>query len=233
MIEPPTEPLSRADESVRTFLAERDAPCPGCNYNLRGVEQPVCPECGRGIELSISRPGRSRGYLLFVLLALGWVLIAGTMNGARAWKVVQQEATLSRWGGLTRTFGTVNPGQVRLVVPSVGSGSTTLTLPPTRTTSRGMVTITSGSVSFSTTGTPAMTPGTGYNWSAVSSQSWAMLSWWGGLGVLALICVILCIVRRRRFDGERPPRPLVASAGILFALYATYHAVMFTREMMT
>ena len=35
------------------FLADRDAACPACNYNLRGLTQPVCPECGKKIELRI------------------------------------------------------------------------------------------------------------------------------------------------------------------------------------
>lgn len=33
-------------EGVREFLAERDARCPSCGYNLRGLSGDACPECG-------------------------------------------------------------------------------------------------------------------------------------------------------------------------------------------
>ena len=33
-----------------TYLATHDAPCPGCWYNLRGIDQPICPECGLELE---------------------------------------------------------------------------------------------------------------------------------------------------------------------------------------
>lgn len=33
------------------YLAENDAPCPGCGYNLRALTSCTCPECGREIVL--------------------------------------------------------------------------------------------------------------------------------------------------------------------------------------
>jgi hypothetical protein len=33
------------------YLKEHDSPCPGCGYNLRGVEAEVCPECSRAVRL--------------------------------------------------------------------------------------------------------------------------------------------------------------------------------------
>ncbi|MCW5776131.1 MAG: YcxB family protein [Phycisphaeraceae bacterium] len=36
---------------VVAHLADHDIPCPNCKYNLRGVGQPVCPECGRAVEM--------------------------------------------------------------------------------------------------------------------------------------------------------------------------------------
>lgn len=232
MIEPPSEPVSHPDDSVRAFLAARNVPCPGCNYNLRGVEQPVCPECGRGIELTIARPGNNRGYLLFVLLALCWVMAAGTMNGVRAWEVVRQEAMTNQW--LSQAFGAATPGSFRITTPSTrGSSQTTITIPQTTTRSGSSVVISGGSMSFSSFGTISTSGSTGYLWSNVSQQSWLMLGWWGGLGILSLVWLIVCLGRRRRFDTDRPPRSLVAGACILFALYAGYHAIMFTREMLT
>ena len=40
-------------ELIKSYLADRDVPCPACGYNLRGVEGSKCPECGKGICLSI------------------------------------------------------------------------------------------------------------------------------------------------------------------------------------
>lgn len=35
------------------FLRIRDVPCPLCGYNLRGLQEPRCPECGRELTLSV------------------------------------------------------------------------------------------------------------------------------------------------------------------------------------
>lgn len=47
-------------EIVRAYLAERDAHCPGCGYNLRGVREPVCPECAGELSL-VTNPIRCGG----------------------------------------------------------------------------------------------------------------------------------------------------------------------------
>lgn len=41
------------DATLRTFLAKRDAPCPACGYNLRGLASDVCPECRQRLELRV------------------------------------------------------------------------------------------------------------------------------------------------------------------------------------
>lgn len=48
------DPVRSSSRSRRITedLARRDAPCPGCGYNLRGVRVPRCPECGREIDWS-------------------------------------------------------------------------------------------------------------------------------------------------------------------------------------
>lgn len=38
---------------LRQFLQTHDVLCPLCQYNLRGLDADRCPECGRGLELSI------------------------------------------------------------------------------------------------------------------------------------------------------------------------------------
>jgi hypothetical protein len=41
-------------EMRRVFLSETDAPCPRCNYNLRGSPGDKCPECSTPLQLSIT-----------------------------------------------------------------------------------------------------------------------------------------------------------------------------------
>ncbi len=38
---------------VREYLAQRDSPCPKCGYNLRGLDNDKCPECGQPAALAI------------------------------------------------------------------------------------------------------------------------------------------------------------------------------------
>jgi hypothetical protein len=73
---PEPNPPPRFDaELLRTFLAQRDALCPTCNYNLRGLAAERCPECAADLSLSLSSipilPRRRRaGILLFAWLIL-------------------------------------------------------------------------------------------------------------------------------------------------------------------
>jgi hypothetical protein len=68
---------------LRKFLAERDAPCPSCRYNLRGVVGDKCPECARPLVLGVVTGGPPAALTWFLLLAFGWVFAAGTMNSIR------------------------------------------------------------------------------------------------------------------------------------------------------
>jgi hypothetical protein len=45
---PDTQP-AHSPPTLTRFLAANDSRCDICGYNLRGVEQPFCPECGRVI----------------------------------------------------------------------------------------------------------------------------------------------------------------------------------------
>ena len=47
------EPTGHGAEMLRAYLAERDTPCPGCGYNLRGLTGGVCPECALGLRLQV------------------------------------------------------------------------------------------------------------------------------------------------------------------------------------
>jgi hypothetical protein len=77
--------------ALASFLAEHDAPCPLCGYNLRGVESDRCPECGERLELGLVKRKRLRGWGPFLVLALGWLLLAGSMNTVRGVQGLIQE----------------------------------------------------------------------------------------------------------------------------------------------
>jgi len=44
---------SEESDQVISFLRDRDAPCPLCGYNLRGLASGRCPECGSGLRLAV------------------------------------------------------------------------------------------------------------------------------------------------------------------------------------
>lgn len=55
------------------FLRHFEAPCPVCNYNLHALTQPICPECGHELALSVGVwGGRLRMDWLLVALAPGF-----------------------------------------------------------------------------------------------------------------------------------------------------------------
>jgi hypothetical protein len=50
-----TTPASDPDaEYLIHWLANRDAFCPLCNYNLRALQTPRCPECGEALRLRVT-----------------------------------------------------------------------------------------------------------------------------------------------------------------------------------
>ncbi len=53
------DPIQTA--ALRRLLAEHSVPCPACGYNLRGLQELRCPECGLGItEDALQLPKRQR-----------------------------------------------------------------------------------------------------------------------------------------------------------------------------
>ena len=77
----PTQPL------LLDFLADHDASCPVCAYNLRGVSTPRCPECGRAVHFEVV-PAESHLRAWVVLSAatcfaagLGLYLVADSLGG--------------------------------------------------------------------------------------------------------------------------------------------------------
>ena len=75
-------PRDPSPQMLRAFLAEHDAPCPICGYNLRGVTLDICPECECPIELGVSSSSSFLGAWLLALLAFAMPLSFGMLIGA-------------------------------------------------------------------------------------------------------------------------------------------------------
>lgn len=59
--------LSDDDQRLITFLRDRDVLCPSCQYNLRDLHTPVCPECEHRLFLTV---GLQEVRILPLILAL-------------------------------------------------------------------------------------------------------------------------------------------------------------------
>jgi hypothetical protein len=77
------------ENALIEWLRDRDVYCPLCEYNIRGLTTPRCPECGQALRLSVALvepylrawialmvavcAGAGSGVLfLFVLTSTGW-----------------------------------------------------------------------------------------------------------------------------------------------------------------
>ncbi|MCK4871262.1 MAG: hypothetical protein KAS72_00910 [Phycisphaerales bacterium] len=66
---------------LRAYLANADASCPKCSYNLRGVESAACPECGRALSLSVRVAGLKLRWWLVAVIALAMSLGSLVLDG--------------------------------------------------------------------------------------------------------------------------------------------------------
>lgn len=64
-------------EALRDYLRDRDAACPGCGYNLRGLDADSCPECGRRLRLGLVRGGRASSWWFGLLGLCAGLLVSG------------------------------------------------------------------------------------------------------------------------------------------------------------
>jgi hypothetical protein len=75
MSDPDTPPA----DSLRAFLANRDAPCPCCHYNLRALPGSRCPECNQELHLVVGlvepRIGAYLGALCGLLAGIGMAAV--------------------------------------------------------------------------------------------------------------------------------------------------------------
>jgi hypothetical protein len=62
---PPTQPRDPEEvELLLQFVRERDVHCPRCDYNLRNLTQPVCPECREPLHLAVGLGRPKFGWLI-------------------------------------------------------------------------------------------------------------------------------------------------------------------------
>ncbi len=61
--------MSSEPAEVVAYLRGRDAACPICDYNLRDIDEPVCPECGHRLKLVISSPSLRTGPWTLAIIA--------------------------------------------------------------------------------------------------------------------------------------------------------------------
>lgn len=88
------EPRPELVRALEVFVAERDVPCPGCGYNLRGLGGSVCPECGLEVRLGVQLEEPAMGALMVTLAALFSVVGA---SGALLLAVLWVSAAYGDW----------------------------------------------------------------------------------------------------------------------------------------
>lgn len=213
--EPPEHPpaASAPPDALEVYLAGRDIPCPHCHYNLRGVTAPACPECGRAIELQLAGVRRYWVPPIFMLLAFGWMLIAGAMNTYRnasyAWEAAHRFTTTFIGGGFSG-------GGVTLRQSITAQGGVTITTGP-------------GGVIQLSQGMPGVTQA---SWSSVSLDIWIRLAW--SLFLIIAAVIGLAVLWRHL---STPLSPHAWARARLFALsaftiYAGFHLYWFAVEML-
>lgn len=54
-----------------------DVRCPLCDYDLRGLTEPRCPECGYRFDLQFDRPIATAASAQLIVLLVAWVYLYG------------------------------------------------------------------------------------------------------------------------------------------------------------
>jgi hypothetical protein len=230
-----------------TFLAERDAPCPRCGYNLRGVESAQCPECGEPLKLALAKRRRLGGWGPFLVLVFAWLLIAGGINTTREVRrlIIEREAVIASNQRIAATRARLKAQMDRVQQQldstaelSGGIGSTALRefqeessrqfkamIDQQRTAMRQQLQRQMASMTPKARPTPTLAQ----VWIGSTPLQRAGSIWAASLAVLSLLGLLLTAVAAAR--GSSRVRPLTWAAGTLFLLYAGWHVTQFVREL--
>jgi hypothetical protein len=68
---PDTPHTDPGDPLLLSYLAQNDAPCPVCDYNLRGLKTDHCPECAAKLHLRVGSENLTLGPWLAAVLSFG------------------------------------------------------------------------------------------------------------------------------------------------------------------
>lgn len=60
--------------ALTAWLDDHDESCPVCAYNLKGVQQPACPECNAPLTLGVRSPNAIAGPWALALIAFSLAL---------------------------------------------------------------------------------------------------------------------------------------------------------------
>ncbi|MBX3385703.1 MAG: hypothetical protein KF768_03950 [Phycisphaeraceae bacterium] len=75
------------DALLREFVADRDAPCPACRYNLRNLTADRCPECGLPLTLRVGLADPAWG--AYIAALVGFSVGLGFCSIVGAWGLVE------------------------------------------------------------------------------------------------------------------------------------------------
>lgn len=114
----PAQDQEQEQEAARlvSYLRLHDAPCPACGYNLRGLTQPVCPECEHELVLTVGLAQPRFGWLLVALVPGMFSGLAGLFLSTLIAFIAIIEGDLAP------------PGMILLAMFGVGSGASAVAM---------------------------------------------------------------------------------------------------------